>query len=95
VFDDHRTIKIWNLVTGDCLATLQNHLHWVWSLSLTPDDRTLLSGSWDETINRWDLATEECLQTLRPARPYEGMIITEVMGLTEAEVATLKALGAK
>jgi WD40 repeat protein len=89
-----RTIKIWNLVTGDCLATLQNHLHWVWSLSLTPDEQTLLSGSWDETINCWDLTTGQCRQTLRPARPYEGMIITEVMGLTEAEVATLKALGA-
>jgi len=89
-----RTIKIWNLVTGDCLATLQNHLHWVWSLSLTPDDQTLLSGSWDETINCWDITTGQCRQTLRPARPYEGMIITEVMGLTEAEVATLKALGA-
>jgi len=90
-----RTIKIWNLVTGDCLATLQNHLHWVWSLSLTPDDQTLLSGSWDETINCWDITTGQCQQTLRPARPYEGMIITEVMGLTEAEVATLKVLGAK
>ncbi|MBW4615539.1 MAG: NACHT domain-containing protein [Desmonostoc vinosum HA7617-LM4] len=89
-----RTIKIWNVLTGDCLATLQNHLHWVWSLNITPDDQTLLSGSWDETINCWDIATEKCLQTLRPARPYEGMVITRVTGLTEAQAATLKALGA-
>ncbi|MCC5641660.1 hypothetical protein LC607_01530 [Nostoc sp. CHAB 5824] len=89
-----RTIKIWNVVTGDCLATLQNHLNWVWSLNLSHDDQTLLSGSWDETINCWDITTGQCRQTFRPVRPYEGMIITEVMGLTEAEVGTLKALGA-
>ncbi|QKQ75422.1 WD40 repeat domain-containing protein [Nostoc sp. TCL240-02] len=90
-----RTIKIWHIATGDCLATLENHQNWIWSLSLSHNEQTLLSGSQDETINCWDLATGECQQTLRPARPYEGMIITEVMGLTEAEVATLKALGAK
>lgn len=89
-----RTIKIWNVATGDCLATLQNHHHWVWSLNLSPDAQTLLSSSWDETINCWDLATGQCRQTLRLARPYEDMIITGVTGLTEAEVATLKALGA-
>ncbi|MGF1991631.1 MAG: hypothetical protein RMY62_027700 [Nostoc sp. ZfuVER08] len=31
---------------------------------------------------------------MRPARPYEGTIITDIKGLTEAEVSTLKALGA-
>ncbi|MBD2386262.1 NB-ARC domain-containing protein [Cylindrospermum sp. FACHB-282] len=89
-----RTIKIWNVDSGDCLTTLQNHLHWVWSLNLSPDAQNLLSGSWDETINCWDMTTGESRQTLRPARPYEGMMINGVTGLTEAEVATLKALGA-
>ncbi|MEH1883458.1 NACHT domain-containing protein [Nostoc sp.] len=89
-----RTIKIWHLATGDCLATLDNHQNWVWSLSLSHNDRILLSGSQDETINCWDLTTGECWTTLRPARPYEGTIITEVKGLTEAEMSTLKALGA-
>ncbi|MEH2421464.1 MAG: NB-ARC domain-containing protein [Nostoc sp.] len=89
-----RTIKIWHVATGDCLATLENHQNWVWSLSVSPDDQTLLSGSQDETINCWDIGTGECWTTLRPARPYEGTIITEVKGLTEAEMSTLKALGA-
>lgn len=89
-----RTIKIWHVVTGDCLATLENHFNWVWSLSLVPDAQTLFSSSWDETINCWDMTTGQCRQTLRAARPYEGMIIDRVSGLTEAELATLKALGA-
>ncbi|BAY76875.1 WD-repeat protein [Nostoc linckia NIES-25] len=89
-----RTIKIWYVATGDCLTTLDNHQNWVWSLSLSYGDGTLLSCSQDETINCWDIATAQCWTTLRPARPYEGTIITDVKGLTEAEVSTLKALGA-
>jgi len=36
----------------------------------------------------------ECLKTLRVPRPYEGMNITGVTGLTEAQKSTLKMLGA-
>jgi WD40 repeat protein len=89
-----RTIKIWDMATGECLATLDNHQSWIWSLSLSHDEQTLLSGSQDETINCWDMATGQCWTTLRPARPYEGAIVTDVKGLTEAEMSTLKALGA-
>jgi hypothetical protein len=38
--------------------------------------------------------TRECLKTIRADRPYERMNITGVTGLTEAQKATLKALGA-
>lgn len=36
----------------------------------------------------------ECIQTLRVPRPYEGMNITNIAGLTEAQKNTLKMLGA-
>jgi WD40 repeat protein len=36
----------------------------------------------------------ECFKTLRIPRPYEGMDITDVTGLTEAQKSTLKMLGA-
>lgn len=54
----------------------------------------LISGSFDETIRFWDFQTGECLQTLRTPRPYDGMDITGATGLTQAQKATLKALGA-
>jgi WD40 repeat protein len=89
-----RTIKIWDVLTGDCLETLQGHSHWVVSLALSQDAKTLMSGSWDETIRCWDVATGKCWQTLRSLLPYKGMIINNVTGLTQAEIDTLKALGA-
>jgi WD40 repeat protein len=64
------------------------------SIAFRPDGQVLASGSEDGTIKLWHTETGECLTTLIPDRPYEGMNITGVKGLTEAEKGTLKALGA-
>ncbi len=48
----------------------------------------------DGGITLWDLHSGEPLRTLRRDRPYERLNITGVQGLTEAQKATLRALGA-
>ena len=90
---DH-TVKLWNAQTGECLKTLQGHYNSVWSVAFSPDGQTLASGSDDKTIKLWSVATGQCLQTLKTQEPYEGMDITGVVGLTEAQIAILKQLGA-
>jgi WD40 repeat protein len=55
---------------------------------------SIFSGSFDETIKHWHLETRSCLSTLRVPRPYEGLNISHVTGLNEAQRTTLKALGA-
>jgi len=42
----------------------------------------------------WDVETGTCIKTLQGLRPYEGMNITGVKGLTAAQKEGLKALGA-
>jgi WD40 repeat protein len=96
------SIKIWDVQTGQVLKTLNGHTSWVFSTEFAtgigPTDHSanqvLMSSSADETIRLWNLQTGECLRTLRIPRPYEGMNITGVTGITEAQKETLKALGA-
>jgi WD40 repeat protein len=76
------------------VKTLRGHSDKVWSVAFSRDGQTLISGSQDETVKIWNVKTGECLKTLVAARPYEGMNITGVTGLTEAQKAMLKTLGA-
>ncbi|NJP08684.1 MAG: WD40 repeat domain-containing protein [Leptolyngbyaceae cyanobacterium RU_5_1] len=61
--DDH-TLKIWNVKTGQCLATLQGHTSHVRSVVFSPDGRIFASGGDDHLLKIWDAQTGECLKTL-------------------------------
>ncbi|MEN8215573.1 MAG: WD40 repeat domain-containing protein [Pseudomonadota bacterium] len=87
-------IIIWNVKNAQYIGSLRGHLGVVRSVVFTPDGKTIASGSEDDTIKLWDATTYQCLNTLRVPRPYEGMNITGVSGLTEAQKKTLKVLGA-
>ena len=89
-----RNVHIWDVKTGKCLQILQGHTNWICSVAWSPDGNILASGSGDRTIKLWDVQTGKCLKTLIADRPYEGMNITGVTGLTAAQKLTLKALGA-
>lgn len=88
------TLRLWDSQTGECLKVLRGHTNWIWAIAFHPHEQILASGSQDETIRLWDIITGECLQILRSPRPYEGMNIQGVTGLSAAQKATLKILGA-
>ncbi len=93
---EDKTIKVWNIDTEICTKTLQGHSNGVWAVDFSPVTGHLLaSGSQDETIKLWDVATGENIRTLKIDSPYEGMDITGIRGLSEAQKASLRALGAQ
>ncbi len=59
-----KTLRVWDLESGQCLRTLQGHSNWVESVSVTPDGRRAVSGSDDKTLRVWDLESGQCLRTL-------------------------------
>ncbi|MEG3922687.1 NB-ARC domain-containing protein [Microcoleus sp. T3_A4] len=89
-----QTVRVWDVSTDKCLQVLEGHDNWLWSVAFSPDGQMLASSSQDETIKLWDALTGKCIKTLPVPKPYEGMNITGVKGLTEATIATLKTLGA-
>ena len=53
-----RSIRSWSLATATVRGTrFSGHESWVTSLVLTPDDKKLISGSWDGTVRVWDVET--------------------------------------
>ena len=88
------TARLWDLEGGECTAVLEGHSSWVHTVAFTPDGNILATGSGDETIRFWHPANGEHLKTLRAKRPYEGLNINGVTGLSDAQLDTLKKLGA-
>lgn len=64
-------IKIWDLETGALRNTLEGHADMVWSVAISPDGQTLVSGSRDNAIKIWDLATGNLRNTLES---HTGMV---------------------
>jgi WD40 repeat protein len=87
-------VRLWDSSSGDCLRILQGHTGKIRSVAFHPNGTIVGSGSEDGTIKLWDIRTGACIQTMRSDRPYERMNITGVKGLTIAQKAALRALGA-
>jgi WD40 repeat protein len=92
---EDKTVKVWNINTEICTKTLEGHSDGVWSVDFSPDGHTVASGGQDETTKLWDVATGDNIKTLKADSPYEGMNITGVRGLSQAQKASLRSLGAQ
>jgi WD40 repeat protein len=87
-------LRWWNVVRGECLRVSDGHQGSVPSLRRSPDGRLVASCSEDGAIMLWDRQTGEHRATVRRDRPYERLNITGIRGLTTAQQATLRGLGA-
>ncbi len=62
---DDKTIKLWNLVSGEEIRTIEGHSNWIWTVAFSPDSKSLASGSADKTIKLWNLETGKLIRTLQ------------------------------
>lgn len=55
------SLRLWDISTGACMATLSGHSGGVICLQVAEDD-SVLSGSWDHSIRLWNMQSGQCLQ---------------------------------
>ena len=60
-----KTIRVWNVDTGECILTLKGHTWSVYSVVFNHDGTKIVSGSYDNTIRVWNVDTGECILTLK------------------------------
>ena len=62
---DDRTIRLWEVSTGQLRATLnlKGHTGDIWSVAFAPDGRTLAIGNRDGTVRLWDVDTGQLKTT--------------------------------
>ena len=49
-----KTVKLWDVTSGECLQTLEGHSKCLLSVSFSPDGTKVASGSSDMTIKIWE-----------------------------------------
>jgi WD40 repeat protein len=67
---DDKTIKEWDVGTGECVKTLAGHSSGVNSAVYSPNGENILSASGDNTIKEWSAGTGKCLKTLTGHKNY-------------------------
>ncbi|KAI8870606.1 WD40 repeat-like protein, partial [Ramicandelaber brevisporus] len=72
---DH-TVRIWDILKGVCLRTLEGHQQRVYTVSVERARNRCYSGSADMTAKVWNLTTGECLFSLRGHSQLVGLLET-------------------
>ncbi len=54
-----KTLKLWNLQTGENERTFHGHSAWVTAIALTPNGKQVIFASWNHTFKLWNLETGE------------------------------------
>ena len=86
-----KSLRLWDLATGDCLRVLSGHTSEVWGVTFTPDGKRTVSTGQDFTLRIWELASGECESVVRLSAPGTAVAVSPdlahvIVGTASGEV---------
>ena len=66
-----KTVRIFDSSNGTPRPPLSGHTDWIYALCLSPDGKTIASGSWDGEVRLWDIADGKPLRTILAAPGFK------------------------
>ena len=58
-----RTLKVWDLYSGEILHTLKGHYARISTIAISPEGKYAVSGSYDMNLIAWDMSTGKRIAT--------------------------------
>ncbi|MGB3548075.1 MAG: hypothetical protein WBA17_13955, partial [Saprospiraceae bacterium] len=71
-----KTIKVWDITTGEQLLSLSGHSSFVKAVVVSLDGEKVISGSDDKTVKVWDITTGELINSFTGDSSIECCTIT-------------------
>lgn len=69
---EDNTIRIWDVESGRCTKTLNEHTSWVHSVLYSPNGKRIVSKSEDRSVRIWDVESGQCISVLKFTLPAES-----------------------
>jgi WD40 repeat protein len=88
VADGERTVRLWEVSSGNHLRTLHGHTGMVRDVCFLPDPSRIVTGSTDGTVRIWDVDSGQELASLPGVRDAVNRVAVSVDGGTIAAVDT-------
>ena len=89
-----RSVRLWDVESGRHLARLGEHPQFALGVAFSPDGARVASIGKEGLLFTWHIDSGEQEHVLKATPPYDGMKISGVTGISEAQRTALKGLGA-
>ena len=96
--DDAEVIVVWDMESGQQIASLTAHTYWITTLCFSPCGRFLASGGEDGTVYVWDVSTWQQVQAytdfgdvyrIIPSYSSEGILRAAIVNYDDTGPATI------